>query len=281
MAASVVPADSIIKPLFEGMAPAFWVFAKFLFYAFLFLMALGMIVGLFTYGKRKEKFKSKAKTGGEEFIETGLFLGIALMHFLIELSLGKKRGVHARQNEWLDDRHLIAMLRGYTPAEFEMFVADVFTALGYKTELVGGKSDGGIDIDMTKDGRRSVVQCKKFITQKVNPHDVRDFYGAMGGQHIDGKGFFVTTNIFTIEAEQFAEGKPLELIDGTRLIELIHESGVLADTAKPTETVSDTAAQKKCPKCGSMLTVKQNRTNGSKFWACPKWPSCRHTEPMQ
>lgn len=56
----------------------------------------------------------------------------------------------------------------------------------------------------------------------------------MGDRHIDGKGFFVTTNIFTLEAEKFAEGKPMDLIDGTRLVELVRESGVMkeAETAE-------------------------------------------------
>jgi len=29
--------------------------------------------------------------------------------------------------------------------------------------------------------------------------------------------------------------------------------------------------QPRCPKCNSLMLVKQNRTNGNKFWACPNY----------
>ena len=51
--------------------------------------------------------------------------------------------------------------------------------------------------------------------------EVRDFYGAMAGKLSEGKGIFITTNIFTTEAENFAEDKPIELIDGDELLKLI------------------------------------------------------------
>jgi restriction endonuclease Mrr len=36
-----------------------------------------------------------------------------------------------------------------------------------------------------------------------------------------GKAYFITTNKFTLEAEKFVEDKPIELVDGFKLIEYI------------------------------------------------------------
>ena len=43
--------------------------------------------------------------------------------------------------------------------------------------------------------------------------DVRNFYGALADHLTNGKGYFITTNKFTLEAEKFADDKPIELID--------------------------------------------------------------------
>jgi predicted RNA-binding Zn-ribbon protein involved in translation (DUF1610 family) len=254
-----------------------WKFLEWVLFAVLAVLALGLIVGSFTYGRPPRKRRKNQEDG---FMDAILGIGEGLSHLLIDKLLGNKR---VETGEWLDDQQLLAMLRGMSPSEFEEFVAKVFAALGYETELNGGSGDGGIDIIMKKNGRNFVVQCKKFITRKVNPHDVRDFYGAMGDRHIDGKGFFVTTNIFTLEAEQFAEGKPMELIDGTRLVELVRDSKVMA--VKPAESKAveakpvEPASEPKCPNCGGVLVVRTNKREGNHFWGCSNFPKCRYTRP--
>ena len=49
---------------------------------------------------------------------------------------------------------------------------------------------------------------------------VRELYGAVQAEGAD-KGILVTSSSFTVPARKFAEGKPLELMDGTRLRSLI------------------------------------------------------------
>jgi len=124
--------------------------------------------------------------------------------------------------EWRSDRDLLQWLRGMNPSEFENYIADLFSRLGYKTQAVGQSHDEGIDVIAEKDGVNHYIQCKKFITSQVTVHDVRDFYGALADKLANGKGYFITTNKFTLEAEKFAEDKPIELIDGSKLVEYIH-----------------------------------------------------------
>ena len=47
----------------------------------------------------------------------------------------------------------------------------------------------------------------------------------MANKLADGKGIFVTTNIFTTEAVRFAADKPIELIDGSGVLKLIKQAG--------------------------------------------------------
>jgi len=122
---------------------------------------------------------------------------------------------------WRSDRDLIYWLRGINPTEFEHYIAELFSALGFSTETVGGSYDGGVDVIAEKDGVKHYIQCKKFITQQVSVGAVRDFYGAIADHLAKGKGYFITTNKFTLEAEQFAQDKPIELIDSFKLVRYI------------------------------------------------------------
>jgi restriction system protein len=108
-----------------------------------------------------------------------------------------------------------------TPSEFEDYISDLFSKLGYKTEVVGGAYDEGIDVIAEKNGIKHYIQCKKFIIQQVGVSAIRDFYGAIADHLANSKGYFITTNKFTLEAERFAADKPIELIDGFKLIKYI------------------------------------------------------------
>ena len=273
--------NSVVSDSFKQATPLIagliWQAVKWMFLAAAIVLLIGMFMGILTHGRRlrKERRRRDESLFGS-LLEVSFGLGEVLTHLIINrIKYGSKQ--HDTQAGWLNDRQILAKLKAMTPSDFEKFIADVFSRLGYRTGVVGGSGDGGVDITMTKDGRRSIVQCKKFITRKVRPHDVRDFFGAMGDRNIDGKGFFITTNIFTYDAERFAEDKPMELIDGAKLVHLVRESGVLGTTSASTNA---TPAQKLCPKCGSTLVIKMNRNNGSQFWACPRYPDCRHTESI-
>ncbi len=51
------------------------------------------------------------------------------------------------------------------PDEFENYIADLFSRLGFKTEVVGGSHDGGIDVVAEQNGIKHYIQCKKFINR--------------------------------------------------------------------------------------------------------------------
>jgi len=147
------------------------------------------------------------------------FLFLVLFPALIKKAKNKKK--FKAGQKWHSDRDLIYWLRGMKPWEFEEYIAELFRKFGFKTEKVGGGYDKGIDVIAEKDGIKHYIQCKKYITSVVGVGEVRDFYGAIADHLANGKGYFITTNKFTLEAEKFVEDKPIELIDQFDLIKYI------------------------------------------------------------
>ena len=179
-----------------------------------------------------------------------------------------------RINKWFSSGRQLRELKAMEPSEFEKYVAVLYKRLGYKTETVGGVNDGGIDVIATdKEGIKHYIQCKKYITKKVGSPEIRDFYGAMAGKLAEGKGFFITTNIFTHEAERFAEGKPIELIYGKKLVRIINQ---VDGDIKVSES---NFSEMKCPDCGNKLIVKTGKFG--KFLGCSAYPKCGYTRDIK
>jgi restriction system protein len=123
----------------------------------------------------------------------------------------------------------LAQLDTLTPEGFEEFVGELFDALGYTVELVGGTGDEGADLRLARGGLEAVVQCKYRSRGVVGSPELQKFLGTIH-HHRCRKGFFVTTRTFSIAAERFAADHPIELIDGPRLVELVKEAlGPCAD----------------------------------------------------
>jgi restriction system protein len=238
-----------------------------------------LIIGLFVWG-----YTHPAQLEFYSAIAVAIVIAGIVVYFVIR----RKRAQKALGA--FGDEELLFMLKGMSPSQFEKKVADIFTALGYETNVTGGANDGGVDVIARKDGKKFYIQCKKFITREVTPHDVRDFLGAI--TNVNGpaeKGFFITTNGFTLMAEKAAEGNPrIELIDGNRLVEYYRlAQGVLepmgSSVPTPAISIPQSATSKVCPQCGGRLEIKiaqQGPSAGSKFWGCSNFPTCRYTESV-
>lgn len=204
---------------------------------------------------------------GKFYTYLSIIIFVLVVAIVVIIKIKKRRFENVYS--WQSGKSLIKKVQSMHPSEFEEYIADLYTRLGYKTETVGGSHDGGVDAIIRKDGVKHYVQCKKFITSKVGVGDMRDFYGAMAGKLADSKGIFITTNIFTTEAEKFAEDKPIELIDGDRLLKLIKL------TKKDKEEII-IKGENKCPKCGGDF-IERSGKHG-KFLGCSNYPKCRFTK---
>nr|WP_242699196.1 MULTISPECIES: restriction endonuclease [unclassified Delftia] len=108
--------------------------------------------------------------------------------------------------------------------KFEMLVGEGFRRRGYSVkETGGGGPDGGVDLVLSKDGEKTLVQCKQWKAFKVGVSTVRELYGVMAA---DGAaaGFVVTSGRFTQEAVAFAAGQNIQILDGAALMKLLQEA---------------------------------------------------------
>ncbi|WP_212761868.1 restriction endonuclease [Nocardia uniformis] len=117
-----------------------------------------------------------------------------------------------------------------TPSEFEAFIQNLFTRMKFDTKLYQASGDRGVDCvaydpDPIKGGK-FIVQAKLY-TGTVKPTHVRDLWGTV--QHEGAtKGIMITTSGYGPESYKFANGKPLNLIDGSGLLSLCQQHGIPA-----------------------------------------------------
>jgi restriction system protein len=131
-----------------------------------------------------------------------------------------------------DEEHsvgLISIIQSLPAVGFEKLCKRLLTEIGINEIIItGGSGDQGIDgkgIVKLNDvvSLNIVFQCKRY-KETVSPHHVRDFRGAMQGR--GEKGLIITTGRFTKEAKNEANRDgvtPIELIDGSRLVELFEK----------------------------------------------------------
>ena len=125
---------------------------------------------------------------------------------------------------------LLEKLKGVDPYYFEKVILILLKKMGYGEFIETSKSgDGGIDgiINEDKLGLDKIyIQAKRFLENKVREKDIRNFIGAMSGD--TNKGVFVTTSTFDAGAIKKASDAhhKIILLDGTKLVELMHEFNV-------------------------------------------------------
>jgi restriction system protein len=117
-----------------------------------------------------------------------------------------------------------------TPEEFEHLVANLFSKLDRPLEVKPTRrsGDGGFDC-VVRDpdpifGGIVVVQARRYdpAKLKVGVSQVREMYGLMIAQGASN-GILVTTTGFTKGSFDFSKDKPIKLISGSHLLNLLKE----------------------------------------------------------
>ena len=115
----------------------------------------------------------------------------------------------------------VAVLNEISWDEFEMLIGEHFRRQGFQVSRLGGDGpDGGVDIVLKNKSETYLVQCKQWKAYKVGVQPVRELFGVMSARGATG-GYVVTSGVFTDEAQDFASGLNLELIDGRKLRQII------------------------------------------------------------
>jgi restriction system protein len=137
--------------------------------------------------------------------------------FISVASSVRKRALFDSQSEeWSPER--------LSWQEFENLLSEAFRRQGYNVRDLGGDGpDGGIDLEIHKGRERYLVQCKHWKIRRVGVKVVREMFGVMTAEKATGV-YIVTSGQFTPDAILFAEGKPIQLVDGVRLKTMISSS---------------------------------------------------------
>ncbi|MEA3374665.1 MAG: restriction endonuclease [Chloroflexota bacterium] len=146
-----------------------------------------------------------------------LLIVVVFVRVLIELTIERRR------KETLAATRDI---RSLSPSEFEAYVGVLFERAGYRVRQTGGSGDRGIDLVVSRNGKASVVQCKRY-EDDVGPSAVRELIGAMTNTRTT-HGFLVTTSGFTAGALREAHKAPykIRLLDGRRIVRWARKVGL-------------------------------------------------------
>ena len=210
------------------------------------------------------------------FLPLALFALIAVGSFFFS----KKR------HRLVDEQTSLEKLRETAWKDFEYLVAESFRRQGYQVEFsLGRGADGGVDLTLHRDGRTLLVQCKQWKVFSVGAPVIREMFGLMTAKQAD-EAIIVTSGKFTRDAQEFAAGKPIRLIDGPQLLALVQSvqtnpaasdpSPLMGEGGRKPDEVSATA----CPLCGKPMvlrTARRGSNAGNQFWGCSAYPACKGT----
>ncbi len=168
-------------------------------------------------------------------------IAVSLAGFLGLLWLaGVVRDSHRRLLvEWTSN------LRTLDGGEFEWLVGEVFRREGWNVQETGRQDapDGNVDLVLTRQGRRVLVQCKRWQARQVGVDEIRSFGGTLRGRDVGrGDGCFVTLSRFTGAAQDEAKAQGIDLIDGADLYERMERVRQLEP----------------CPTCGAAMVLNRS-----------------------
>jgi len=179
-----------------------------------------------------------------------------------------------RRKQLLETQSGLDSVRALSWKEFELLIGEAFRRQGYSVEETGlGGKDGGIDLVLRKNGKRTLVQCKQWRTRQVSVNVVREMYGLLVHHGAD-EVKIVALGSYTSDASRFAAGKPIELVHGEALLLMVRS---VQRTASPTVSAApiQTESAPSCPKCNLAMVRRENRKTHELFWGCSEYPKCR------
>lgn len=137
-----------------------------------------------------------------------------------EIGASLDHGTNLAAMSWEDFEHLVR----------ELFEKE-FASRGGEVKVTQSSSDGGVDaIAFDPDpitGGKIVIQAKRY-TRTVGVSAVRDLYGTMMNEGAS-RGILVTTADYGPDAYNFANGKPITLMNGANLLHMLERHGFAAN----------------------------------------------------
>ena len=161
--------------------------------------------------------------------------------------------------------------------EFEHELANLYSQLGYTVQSTPHSGDQGIDLDMTKVGKRIIVQCKAH-KNPVSPAVVRELFGALIDSGAD-EAILACPSGFTKGVWEFVKSKPIQLVAADELMSMSKQASIFHELlAEPPVLHREFAVdveKLECsfPGCGSLMLMHFTYDMSARYWQCPKYPT--------
>lgn len=209
-------------------------------------------------------------------------VGLALMILLFLMLIAGISALRAwKTARMLEQQTGIDSIRDLPWKRFEDLLGEAYRRQGYQVqETLGGGADGGVDVVLRKDGKVTLVQCKRWKGKPVPVQTVRELYGALHDRGA-ASAKLVATSRFTPDAIAFVQGKPIELVDSEAILRLLR--GVQTSGRIVSSTSSHEPDAPRCPSCNGLMvkrTARRGASVGSEFWGCFGYPRCRGTRSI-
>jgi restriction system protein len=126
-----------------------------------------------------------------------------------------------RKKNLLDLKDELQAIQALSLKQMEGLLAEAFSRTGYLViENTPLGTVGGVDLVLRKSANLYFVQFQHWKDREIGVQVVRDMYTRMYDRQASGV-IIITSGVFTREVLNFAAGKPIDLIDGRQLVELI------------------------------------------------------------
>ena len=245
---------------------------------------LGILAGIAAFLVIRYGIGAYLSAGGPVLAPVGQQIGpvLAPLAWSMMLACWAAAGasfMSARRRRTLHDtRTDLDSLANISWREFEMLVGESYRRQGYEVVENGlGGKDGGIDLILSRAGRRELVQCKQWKRRQVDASTVREMWGLVDHHRADAV-HIVSAGGFTADAARFARGKRIYLVNGRELLERIRMAQATIRRGD-TPVAPATSQALVCPLCSGEMVERRNRRTGERFRGCVRFPQCKGTAP--
>jgi restriction system protein len=130
------------------------------------------------------------------------------------LRSGRRKKLRALKGE-------IEALQALPWPHFRGLVVEAYRKKGY-TVMEGNiyEDDPAVDIVLRRGANLYLVQCRYWQNSTLRKREVKNLFALMHARQASG-AFLLTTGIFTSEARHYAVERPITLVDGIEIVELL------------------------------------------------------------
>lgn len=162
--------------------------------------------------------------------------------------------------------------------KFERYLAELFKSQGYSTVVTQGSGDYGVDLILSRQGKRIAVQAKRY-KNNVGLEAVQQVQAGKAKYNCS-EAWVVSNSNYTDQAISLAKANGVRLIARQELIEMMLKMNASEKLAART-TMTNRVSENKdltCHLCGG--TMQRRKSTKGEVYACSNFPLCKNIQPI-